>query len=39
MLLDFELLDVEEIIEFINNPKSLQKRINEALELIKDESN
>lgn len=39
MLVDFDLMEVEEIVELINDPKTLQQRIVEALEVINEEDN
>jgi Poly-adenylate binding protein, unique domain len=39
MLIDLEVLQVTEIIEIIENPEVLRERIDEAIEIIKEEDN
>ena len=36
MLIDLSVLEVTEVLEFLENPKLLQERIDEAIELIQD---
>jgi len=39
MLIDLSVLEVTEILEFLENPPLLQERVQEAVELIQDEEN
>ncbi len=36
MLIDFEVFEVEEILEFFNNPQELIERIEEAIKMIEE---
>lgn len=37
MLIDFEVFEIQEIVELLDNDESLKERIDEAVGLIKEE--